>query len=100
MLRHPLIGPMVRALARSLGCPITALGIWEDLLGNPNAETLAVGLARLLLWSDRYPLPTNAAEGWGVYDRVWRPGDPHPETWPDTYAEADAVVPLDAGEPA
>jgi len=37
---------------------------------------LAAGLARLLLWTDRPPLPAlqDVEGGWQLYLRTWRPG--------------------------
>lgn len=51
---------------------------------------LAGAFARLLLVSDPKPLPAlGDAEGaWKYYIRNWRPGKPHPETWPKLYALA------------
>jgi hypothetical protein len=51
-------------------------------------DTLAACVARLLLWTHPAPLPTNAADGWAYYLNLWRPGKPHPETWPAFYAQA------------
>ncbi|CAB3903885.1 hypothetical protein [Achromobacter ruhlandii] len=57
-------------------------------------DVLAAGVARLLLWTDPKALPpvgeTNAA--WELYLRTWRPGKPHPQTWPALYAQAMAAV--------
>jgi len=55
---------------------------------------LAAGVARLLLWTDPKALPAigDADAGWSLYLRTWRPGKPHPKTWPALYAQAMAVV--------
>lgn len=59
-------------------------------------DVLATGFARLLLWTDpgRLPPPTLAheQEGWALYLRTWRPGKPHPSTWPEFWAEACEVA--------
>lgn len=57
-------------------------------------DVLAAGVARLLLWSDPKPLPPvpDASAGWALYLRTWRPGKPHPGTWPALYARAVAAV--------
>lgn len=59
-----------------------------------NCDLLACGFARLLLFTDAAPLPRigDAAGAWNYYVRNWRPGKPHPETWPDMYARALAVL--------
>jgi hypothetical protein len=57
-------------------------------------DVLAAALARLLLFTDPKPLPAigNVDEAWALYARVWRPGKPHPETWPALYQQACACV--------
>lgn len=57
-------------------------------------DVLAAGLARLLLFSDAAALPNmdDVAGGWTYYKRVWGPGAPHPETWPDRHRVALELV--------
>lgn len=57
-------------------------------------DMLAAGVARLLLWTDPKALPAigDADAGWALYLRTWRPGRPHPKTWPALYAQALAAV--------
>ncbi|MGR6078543.1 hypothetical protein [Achromobacter sp. CSND-B12] len=57
-------------------------------------DVLAAGVARLLLWTDPQPLPPvgDADAGWALYLRTWRPGRPHPQTWPVLYRQAVAQV--------
>lgn len=57
-------------------------------------DVLAAGVARLLLWTDPKALPTigDADAGWSLYLGTWRPGRPHPQTWPALYAQAMAAV--------
>lgn len=74
----------------------------RSVAGDPDAiyaaleydDVLAVGVARLLLWTDPKALPPvgDADAGWALYLRTWRPGKPHPQTWPDLYREAAAQV--------
>jgi len=51
---------------------------------------LAAAFARLLLWTDPAPLPAlgDHAAAWDYYERNWRPGKPHPETWFENYQKA------------
>lgn len=53
-------------------------------------DVLAAGLARLLLWTDRPPLPAlqDVEGGWQLYLRTWRPGKPHRSSWDALYAQA------------
>ncbi|MFM9932832.1 hypothetical protein [Achromobacter xylosoxidans] len=57
-------------------------------------DVLAAGVARLLLWTDPKALPPvgDTEAGWALYLRTWRPGKPHPQTWPDLYRQAAAQV--------
>ena len=81
-----------------------AVPICRLLLYEPTPETvhavmadndiLAAVFARLLLWRDPRPMPSpiEAQKGWSIYLRNWRPGKPHPETWPAYFARAWQVV--------
>jgi hypothetical protein len=57
-------------------------------------DVLACAFARLLLYSDPQRLPKLGAESaaWDYYLRNWRPGRPHPETWPEMYRRALEAV--------
>ncbi|WP_238877128.1 hypothetical protein [Achromobacter xylosoxidans] len=57
-------------------------------------DVLAAGVARLLLWTDPKALPQidEADAAWALYRRTWRPGKPHPQTWPALYAQAMAAL--------
>lgn len=53
-------------------------------------DTLALGMARLLLWRLPEPLPgrRDEAEGWRQYVEAWRPGAERPEHWADSWSWA------------
>jgi len=53
-------------------------------------DILAAVFARLLLWTDPGPLPTeDDVEGsWQYYIDNWRPGKPHRDRWDANFAEA------------
>lgn len=57
-------------------------------------DVVAAVFARLNLWPLRPALPTReqGAEGWQQYLRAWRPGAPHPSTWPANFATAWEIV--------
>lgn len=57
-------------------------------------DVLAAGVARLLLFTDRMPLPVarDPDAAWALYARTWRPGRPHPETWSKLHAQARQYV--------
>lgn len=73
-------------------CPFTAAEIHVRI---EQDDVLAAGLARLLLFTDPKKLPdVNDVQGaWKLYAlRCWRPGKPHPETWPGYHAQARRFV--------
>ncbi|OCZ64291.1 hypothetical protein A7P23_27535 [Achromobacter xylosoxidans] len=57
-------------------------------------DVLAAGVARLLLWTDPKALPQigDGDAAWSLYLRTWRPGKPHPQTWPALYDQAMATL--------
>lgn len=64
--------------------------VWRALEGH---DLLAAGFARLLIWTDPNPVPVTAQQGWDCYaKRLWRPGQPHPDTWPENWKTADVTV--------
>jgi hypothetical protein len=75
------------ALYQARGVPARDAAIWDAI---ENDDVLAAGLARLLLWSDpgRLPAVGDADGAWALYLRTWRPGKPHPQSWPALYAKA------------
>lgn len=76
-------------IKRGIDNPKNYKAIWEKLEFD---DVLALALARLLLWTDSQPLPTNQADGWLAYVRVWRPGKPHPDKWSQSWATARGVM--------
>ncbi len=60
-------------------------------------DVLAVGVARLLLFTDplRLPAVDDVDGAWALYaKRCWRPGRPHRQTWDAFHAQARAAVAL------
>ena len=80
-------------LCAARGCAFDAQAIWETV---ETDDVLAAGVARLLLFTDplRLPAVDDEAGAWALYaKRCWRPGKPHPQTWPGFHAQArDFVV--------
>lgn len=92
VLNHPASGDTLRRVAVSRGVAGTSRAIWEAI---ERDDLLACALARLLILTDAAPLPAlgDADGAWALYAlRCWRPGKPHPETWPGYYAQAFAEV--------
>src|SRR5437868_4082442 len=90
MTHHATAGHAHRICAER-GVPWERPNVWAAL---EQDDLLAVCFARLLLFSDPKPLPTvgEVQAAWKLYERTWRPGKPHPETWPGYYDEARAAL--------
>lgn len=91
LLLHPATAGHLRRLCEARNCPPDPTIIWQRL---ETDDVLAAGLARLLLWSDPLSLPDDGdnTASWALYLRTWRPGKPHPATWPGNYAQAWLAV--------
>lgn len=57
-----------------------------------NDDVLAAAFARLLLWTDPKPIPTDKDAAWALYERTWRPGRPHKESWEAFFEAAQKYV--------
>lgn len=57
-------------------------------------DILACCVARVYLWTSPGALPSMTQEdkGWHQYVTTWRPGKPHPQTWPRNFTEAWRVL--------
>ena len=91
VLENPMTKPLI--------VPICELLLYEPTptvchLAVENNDVLAACFARLLLYRDPATLPTFSEEqkGWDIYLRNWRPGKPHPQTWPQYYRQAWSIV--------
>ena len=79
-------------LCEARGCAFYPVAIYRAIEVD---DVLAVGVARLLLFTDpgRLPEPTDRNGAWRLYAlRCWRPGKPKPDTWPRNHALAVAEV--------
>lgn len=84
---HPASGVLLRRLCVTMGVEPSPASIYAAI---EHDDVLAAGVARLLLWTHPEPLPAigDRDAAWEQYIAVWRPGKPHPGTWPALYAEA------------
>lgn len=89
VLNHSAVSAVAQHVCGLLAVAPESGACWRAIEGN---DRLAVTFARLLLYSDPYPLPTNEQDAWDTYMRLWRPGKPHPETWPSNWAMASSAV--------
>lgn len=74
-------------VCRERGCLFTSAALWDAI---EHDDVLAAAAARLLLFTDQSRLPDvgDQAGAWRTYERVWRPGQPHPSAWARNYAQA------------
>ena len=89
---HPATNGLLKAVATARGILASPTNIWQAIESD---DVLAAAVARLLIYTDPLQLPAlgDAAGAWQLYARrCWRPGKPHPETWPGYYAQALDVI--------
>ena len=91
VMTHSASSAPAQALCQSLAVPFDRSAIFQSMEFN---DILAFGLGRLLLYTDPKALPEigGAQAAWDLYQRVWRPGRPHRQTWDELYAVACKVV--------
>jgi len=93
VMEHPLktVRDLARQVCAARNCPWRRETIWSNL---EHDDVLACAFARLNLYGDPYALPAigDCDEAWDLYLRVWRPGEPHPEDWPERYALAVSLT--------
>jgi hypothetical protein len=91
VLNHPASKFLAAEICAKRGVAPNSRDVWDAI---EHDDILAAAFARLLLWTDSLRLPAvdDAAGGWNLYMRVWRPGRPHPETWNEFHKQARGQV--------
>ena len=91
VMTHSTSSASAKILCETLAVPFDRHAIFQAMEFN---DVLAFGLGRLLLYTDHKALPEigDAQAAWDLYQRVWRPGRPHRQTWDELYAVACKVV--------
>lgn len=89
VMRHPQTAHRAKALCDACHVYFDSDDVWRALEGH---DLLATGFARLLLWTEPDPLPATQDQGWRQYIDNWRPGRPHPRTWPGVWNAAEALA--------
>lgn len=91
VFHFPTTTGFLQQVCAARDCPFDIPTIWMHLEID---DILAAAVARLLLWTDAYPLPAvdNPTEGWDLYLRVWRPGKPISSTWLAYHEAARAAL--------
>lgn len=89
VLRHEASRDLAHSLCEEAGVEPNASALHTALMFD---DLLSARMARLLLWTDPAPLPTDEFGGWRLYLRVWKPGTERPHDWPEHFASARDVV--------
>lgn len=95
VLSHAASSSRAKSVCSHLDIPSDLDTVFEALAWN---DILGPAMARLLLWTDPRPLPQVGSQqaAWDYYLSIWRPGKPHPESWPDRYGVAMELVKAEA----
>jgi hypothetical protein len=96
VMTHHASKDYARKLCDARGVAFKARSVWARL---ETDDVLAFGFGRLLLWTHPKPLPANEADAWDYYLWLWRPGKPHPETWPAFYRRVTDLLTVRDTEP-
>ncbi len=91
VFHHRASAVPIRRVCEALYVPPNVSTVYEAMAWH---DVLAACMARLLLFTDAFPLPDvgDVQSGWAYYLRTWRPGMPHQETWAGRYGTAVGVV--------
>jgi hypothetical protein len=70
---------------------------WRDIydaIQHGQYDVFACALARLNYWNDITSIPDvdQIQRAWNYYIRVWRPGKPRPDHWPESYWRAYGAI--------
>lgn len=86
-MTHPASREYARSVCDALAVPWDRPAIFDAI---ERDQVLTCVFARLLLWTDPRSLPEVGAQtaAWEAYIWNWRPGQPHPNTWPANYKAA------------
>lgn len=84
VLSHKATAAMAKTVCKACGVEPERMAVWKAM---ETDDVLGAAFARMLMYTDPQPLPTNAQQAWEMYaNRLWRPGKPHPDEWPDSWA--------------
>jgi hypothetical protein len=89
VMAHIMCKTHLEAFCAKLEIPFDEYTLFEAIAW---CDPLAYAMARLLLWSDPRPLPTDEDVAWALYLRLWRPGRPRPLTWASYYNAAGLTI--------
>jgi len=85
VMKHHTTNVEAVRVCQHYGVPFERKAIFDALEHN---DELAACFARLLIFTDPDPIPTNEQVAWDYYIRTWRPGKPHPGRWLPSWEKA------------
>lgn len=91
VLTHRAVSSLMIRACEDYNIAPTPAALWEGMRYN---DVIAATAARLLVYTLPSGLPKTQEEGWSQYLSAWRPGKPHPDTWPLNWQMATATVGL------
>lgn len=84
VMLHKASARLAMEICEKRGVDFNSELIWKAM---ETDDVIGAAFARLLMYTDPFPLPDNQAEAWDMYaKRLWRPGKPHPDKWPASWA--------------
>lgn len=91
VLTHPATKKMALEVCKARGVTPTTQEVWRAMATD---DVLAAAMCRLNLYWHSKPLPDMHSQwdSWQYYIDCWRPGKPHPETWPEFHHEVVAYL--------
>lgn len=90
VLTHRATSKLAAAVCKACGVEPERMAVWRAMESD---DVLGAAFARLLMYTDPFPLPCNQGAAWEMYvSRLWRPGKPHPEKWNESWAFANKVT--------
>ena len=91
VLKHRVSSELARAVCGALDLAPTVGQVHRAIEYH---DVLAVGFARLLLWTLPVRLPTRhePKDAYAQYIDAWRPGTPRPADWPANFTAAWRIV--------
>lgn len=84
VLTHRSTEKLAAAVCKACGVEPERMAVWKAM---ETDDVIGAAFARLLMYTDPFPLPDNQTEAWEMYaKRLWRPGKPHPDKWAASWA--------------
>lgn len=83
VMLHKASARLAMEICEKRGVDFNSELIWKAM---ETDDVLGAAFARLLMYTDPKPLPTNQGDAWDMYaKRLWRPGKPHSSKWPTSW---------------